>query len=86
MQKLELSECSLYTGKSASVFVTLQRGLYARVCVRARARIRERKRWWGIPFWTGPVRDGLKRNSNEATRAPGLPGSSIPAGVTVLDR
>lgn len=40
----------------------------------------------GGAFLSGPVRDGLKRNSNEATRAPGLPGSSIPAGVTVLDR
>lgn len=59
-----------------------------RLCVHIRERERKRRRFegGGIPFWTGPVRDGLKRNSNEATRAPGLPGSSIPAGVTVLDR
>lgn len=57
------------------------------VCISEREREREGGlRGGGIPFWTGPVRDGLKRNSNEATRAPGLPGSSIPAGVTVLDR
>lgn len=55
------------------------------VCVSEREREREGL-GGGIPFWTGPVRDGLKRNSNEATRALGLPGSSIPAGVTVLDR
>lgn len=39
-----------------------------------------------VPEWTGPVRDGLKWNPNEANGAPGPPGSSIPAGVTVQDR
>lgn len=70
------------------MFVTLHNSVF--VCVRIRENKREREgdlgKGGGIPFWTGPVRDGLKRNSNEATRAPGLPGSSIPAGVTVLDR
>lgn len=60
--------------------------LCACVCAYQREREKEKEVWGGIPFWTGPVRDGLKRNSNEATREPGLPGSSIPAGVTVLDR